>query len=317
MSTIDFHCDTLSRLYYKDRNHTQNETLMENSGHIDLNRLSRAGALAQFFACFLNLKDETINDEHYHDALGMIDLLKNSLADQNLAAFADSYDSYLANKEAGKTSCFLTVEEGGILKGRMTRLYELYSHGIRLITLTWNYENCLGFPNTMSHLADTGLKPFGLEVLAEMERLKMLIDVSHLSDQGFYDVFDHTKRPFVASHSCCRALCDHPRNLTDEMIHMLGERQGIAGLNFYGVFLSPDHKSTIDSMLLHLRHMIDKGGIDLPALGADFDGMDGDLEIKGCQDVPLLVNAMEKAGFKPFEIDAICYKNAERVLQLL
>ena len=317
MSYIDFHCDTLSRLYTLNQDKNSNETLFENKGHLDINRLIKSRSLAQFFACFIDRGIAPISASHYEDVFGMIKVLKDNLEKENTAALALSFEDYLKNKENGILSCFLTVEEGGILDGDIRRLKTLYENGIRLITLTWNYENCIGYPHNMSTQTGTGLKPFGMDVIEQMEDLKMLIDVSHLSDAGFYDVLEHTTRPFIASHSCCRALCPHSRNLTDEMIRAIGERQGLVGLNFYGTFLSPDKRSTIDAILKHLKHLINIGGIDIAAIGTDYDGMDGYLELAGCQDLPKLIDAMEKDKFTSSQIDAICFKNAERVLSLI
>ena len=314
MNYIDLHCDTLYRLYTQEDT-LPDETLWENHGHIDLSRLHKAGALAQFFACFLNRKQTPISESHYTDALQMIRLLKSSADRHAEVSCAFSFDDYLRNKSAGKLSCFLTVEEGGILENDMSRLYTLYEEGIRLITLTWNYENELGFPHNMSSQSGTGLKPFGLEVIGEMERLGMLIDVSHLSDAGFEDVYQNTNKPFVASHSCCRALCGHSRNLTDRMIRMIGERQGLVGVNFYGTFLQDSGICSAEVIAEHLRHIVNVGGIDIAALGSDFDGMSCEMELAGCQDMPLLLPSLEKAGFTSGEIDAICYNNAERVLK--
>ena len=314
MNYIDLHCDTLYRLYTQEDT-LPDETPWENRGHIDLSRLHKAGALAQFFACFLNRKQTPISESHYTDALQMIRLLKSSADRLAEVSCAFSFDDYLRNKSAGKLSCFLTVEEGGILENDMSRLYTLYEEGIRLITLTWNYENELGFPHNMSSQSGTGLKPFGLEVIGEMERLGMLIDVSHLSDAGFEDVYQNTNKPFVASHSCCRALCGHSRNLTDRMIRMIGERQGLVGVNFYGTFLQDSGICSAEVIAEHLRHIVNVGGIDIAALGSDFDGMSCEMELAGCQDMPLLLPSLEKAGFTSGEIDAICYNNAERVLK--
>ena len=314
MNYIDLHCDTLYRLYTQEDT-LPDETPWENRGHIDLSRLHKAGALAQFFACFLNRKQTPISESHYTDALQMIRLLKSSADRHAEVSCAFSFDDYLRNKSAVKLSCFLTVEEGGILENDMSRLYTLYEEGIRLITLTWNYENELGFPHNMSSQSGTGLKPFGLEVIGEMERLGMLIDVSHLSDAGFEDVYQNTNKPFVASHSCCRALCGHSRNLTDRMIRMIGERQGLVGVNFYGTFLQDSGICSAEVIAEHLRHIVNVGGIDIAALGSDFDGMSCEMELAGCQDMPLLLPSLEKAGFTSGEIDAICYNNAERVLK--
>lgn len=314
MNYIDLHCDTLYRLYTKEGT-LPDETLWQNRGHIDLHRLHQSGALAQFFACFIDRGRTPISGSHYDDALQMINLLKENANEHDEVSCAFSFKDYTKNKADGKLSCFLTVEEGGILENDMSRLYALYEEGIRLITLTWNYENELGFPHNMSSQSGTGLKPFGLEVIGEMERLGMLIDVSHLSDAGFEDVYQNTRKPFVASHSCCRALCGHSRNLTDRMIRMIGERQGLVGVNFYGTFLQDSGICSAEVIAEHLRHIVNVGGIDIAALGSDFDGMSCEMELAGCQDMPLLLPALEKAGFTSGEIDAICYKNAERVLK--
>lgn len=314
MNYIDFHCDTLSRIYY-GWSTEPSETLLENKGHLDLNRMISTGYLAQFFACFLHTGSAPKTESHFQDALEMTKLLKASLSDYPDAALALSYADYKKNKAEKKASCFLTVEEGGILENDRNRLHTLYENGIRLITLTWNFENCLGYPHNMSATAGTGLKPFGIEAVKEMAHLGMLIDVSHLSDEGFRDVAKYTSIPFIASHSCCRALCGHSRNLTDEMLHQLGERQGLVGINFCGAFLQENGASTVDAMVHHLRHVINKGGLDIAALGSDFDGISGELELKGCQDMDKLSNALNLAGFSSTEVDAICYKNAERILK--
>ena len=120
----------------------------------------------------------------------------------------------------------------------------MYEKGTRLMTLTWNYENCLGYPNSRdASVMGRGLKKFGLETIEQMNGLGMLVDVSHLSDGGFWDCIRHSSAPVVASHSNVRALCDCPRNLTDEMLKALGEKGGAAGLNFYPAFLRKEEAS--------------------------------------------------------------------------
>ncbi len=316
MNYIDFHCDTLSKLYYR-WGAEPDASLWHNQGHIDLTRMKEAGYLAQFFACFLFMERPSKCASHYEDALEMIKLMKTSLLEGSSAKLALSYSDYLENKKNHDISCFLTVEEGGILEGDMTRLERLYKEGIRLITLTWNFENCLGYPNLMSKEPNTGLKPFGIEVVKRMEELGMLVDVSHLSDMGFWDVSANTKKPFIASHSCCRSVHEHSRNLTDDMLRNLGERQGLVGINFFGSFLQENGISTLEALVRHLRHIINVGGLDIAALGTDFDGIDGELEIPGCEHMHRLDEALVSNGFLPSEVDAICHKNAERILQLL
>lgn len=199
-----------------------------------------------------------------------------------------------------------------------------------MITLTWNYPNKIGFPNYNKNTASSfkemyrhndtdGLTPFGIEYIQEMERLGIIIDVSHLSDAGFYDVCKYTKAPFVASHSNARSICGVARNLTDKMILELAKRKGVIGINYYGAFLqdSEDGKapSKIKDMIQHIQHIKTIGGIDCVGLGSDFDGIGGELELQDVSYLPQLREALKKAEFTEEEIDKIFYQNVLRVYQ--
>lgn len=316
MRIIDFHCDTLMKMYDLHKVGDHSQSVWENECQIDVKRLCEAGYGAQFFACYLWWEDKPFRGSHYEDALEMTEIFRKGLeGHEREAVWAGSYEEYLKNKADGKVSCFLTVEEGGILEDHIERLDTLYEKGIRLITLTWNYENCLGYPGCVPEFRDKGLKPFGIETVERMQELGMIVDVSHLSDGGFEDVYAHAKRPFIASHSNARSVCAHNRNLTDEMIKKLAEKGGIAGLNFCGAFLSPDGRSTTDAMVRHIRHMMNVGGREVVGIGTDFDGVEDELEIKGCQYMEMLPQAMERAGFTIGEIEDVCYRNAEKFLE--
>lgn len=316
MKYIDFHCDTLMKIFdlYKVRDISQ--TAWENEGQIDMKRLVSAGYAAQFFACYIWWIDKPLLGSHYKDALKMADLLIDSVGQhKDVVSMAGSYEEYKQNKAAGRLSCFLTVEEGGILERKLERLEELYKKGIRLITLTWNFENCLGYPGCVKEFQRKGLKPFGIEALAKMDELGIIADVSHLSDGGFEDVYRYGKRPFIASHSNARAIRGHNRNLTDDMLKKLAEKGGLTGINFAGDFLSADGKSTIEAMIVHIRHMMNVGGREVVGIGTDFDGVEDELEISGCQHISKLAEAMEKAGFTIGEVEDVCYRNAEKFLK--
>lgn len=162
-----------------------------------------------------------------------------------------------------------------------------------------------------------GLKPFGKEVVEYMGELGMIADVSHASDGTFWDILKYAKGPVVASHSNCRAIADHPRNLTDEMIHALSDAGGVAGLNFYGPFLGNPVVSGIEDMVRHILHMIKIGGSEFPAIGTDFDGFDGMkiLEIPDVSHMEKLWNALKKEGVSESQLDKIWYGNAVRILK--
>lgn len=316
MKIIDFHCDTLMKLFDLYKAGDPSGTSWKNDFQIDVERLVKAGYGAQFFACYLWWIDKPLLGSHYKDALQMTRIFKNGIkGHESEASIAYSYQDYKKNQEEGKVSCFLTIEEGGILEGHLSRLEELYSHGIRLITLTWNFENCIGYPGCLPETQNKGLKPFGIEALERMEDLGIIADVSHLNDGGFEDVYRHSKRPFIASHSNSRTVCHHNRNLTDNMVRKLAERGGITGINFGGDFLSDDRRSTIDSIIKNIRHLMNIGGREIVGIGTDFDGVEDKLEIDGCHNMYKLPQAMEKAGFTTGEIEDVCYRNAEKFLK--
>lgn len=281
-----------------------------------MERLIKSNYAAQLFACYVDLGMPPITQSYHDDALAMIDILNEDTKDlEDKIVLARNYKDYIDNKKAGKVSAFLTVEEGGIIEGDLNKLDDLFKRGIRLITLTWNYENCIGYPNHEYRNQNNGLKPFGLETVEMMDDLGIIIDVSHLSDGGFYDVYKHGKRPFMATHSDARSICSVSRNLTDDMIKKLADKGGITGINFCGDFLSSDGRSTTEAMIKHIRHIIKVGGLEVIGLGTDYDGIEGDLELKGAQDLPQLAVAMERAKFTTNEIEAVCYKNAEKFFE--
>lgn len=162
-----------------------------------------------------------------------------------------------------------------------------------------------------------GLKPFGLDAVEAMNGLEILIDVSHLSDGGFWDVAKRSKKPFVASHSNARALSPHPRNLTDDMIRALADAGGVMGLNFAPKFLSVDAagtKSSIEQLCRLIEHVRRAGGIDCIAVGSDFDGIRGELEVADASRMPALFEGLRRRGFADGEIEKIAFQNARRVI---
>lgn len=337
MGLIDMHCDTLWKLlrWEKERKRRgaaddgdgfsesfPEKDLMSREFCVNIPGMRKAGTLAQFFACFTYVPDAKDGyDECYRDALAMIRILAcqcEKYPDE--IAQAVSYEEIRQNEEAGRISAVLTVEEGGILNGKMERLETLYQKGVRLITPMWNYENCFGYPNSREpQVMARGLKEFGKEAVEYAGRLGMIVDVSHASDGVFRDILECAKGPVAASHSNCRALCDHPRNLTDEMIRKLAEAGGVAGLNFYGLFLSGRKESKLEAMTAHVKHMVQVGGNEFPALGTDFDGFDGMEyeDIRGIDGMELLWHALKKAGLSENQLDGIWRKNAQRVLKRL
>lgn len=324
-SYIDLHCDTLAEALMQ-----KSSTAEALSGTMaDVRRLREAGAAAQFFAMFLpqNVtagwfegQEQPTPEELLH---GMYQIYCRTMEEcSDIIAPARNYRELTENRRQGKIAAFLTIENGFLVHGSMEKIQEFYDMGVRLMTLTWNDPNCFGF----SHSNDPkemarGLTDFGKEAVSYMQVLGMLVDVSHLSDGGFWDVVgiaEGTKRPFVASHSNCRTLAPAARNLTDEMIRALAECGGVVGLNFEPAFLNADQSdrfSRVSRMCDHVMHLIDKGGIECAAIGTDFDGIDGTFEIKDCTGMPLLFAALRRRGLSEDAVWKIAYGNAARVIR--
>ena len=232
---------------------------------------------------------------------------------------AANYQEIVRNKEAGRVSGILTMEDGRAVQGSMERLQYFYKQGVRLISLTWNYENCFGAPNSKDpKVMHKGLTSFGKEAVEVMNDLGILIDVSHLSDGGFYDVASLSKKPFVASHSNCRSLCGHTRNLTDEMIHSLAEHGGVIGVNFEPTFLQPDmtdRHSTMERIAAHLKYLVSIGGEECAGIGTDFDGIDGEFEVGEPTAMERLFTYLYRHGFSEDLLEKIAYRNVLRVIK--
>lgn len=317
MHLIDMHCDTVAKILESKNG----EGLYENSFDVDIKGMKNAGTMAQFFACFVYMemfqgKDRM--EKAYLYAKKMAAKLKEEVQKNSKEiALATTVDSILQNQEQGKISAILTLEEGGVINGEFRKLEELYNEGIRLVTLLWNFENCMGYPNSKDRkIMEQGLKPFGFETVERMNDLGMLVDVSHMSDGGFWDVIHTSKKPVVASHSCARSLCNHPRNLTDEMLRALGEKGGLAALNFYPAFIREDQKASKEDLAAHIKHMINVAGMDAVAIGTDFDGFEGgELEIDKTEKMSLLYHTLKKEGFTEEQLEKIWFGNVMRVIK--
>ncbi len=345
------HCDTLSEIRKRRKQRKDaRESLRKNHLSVDIQRLKAAGAAAQFFACYVNAAEYGVSDDgskeralSARESAGGWDAAYEAVLEMIRQAHDETGRDFLFAKASGDipsdnekdsvertVAGVLTVEEGGVLNGQLSRLDALYERDVRLVTLTWNYPNCIGYPNSRDRaVMESGLTDFGIRTVERMNRLGMIIDVSHLSDGGFWDCIRHSRLPVAASHSNARSLCPHPRNLSDEMLHALGENGGVAGLNFYSDFLT-DRTVTVkgqkslcvrtgaEHIAAHAAWMMCKAGEDAVALGTDFDGFDQDSlpeGIRGAEDMELVWKAFREKGITPRQIDKIAYGNVKRVIE--
>lgn len=300
MDFFDLHCDTLT-------------TAMHHSVNLDCDHLDisfpKNEIIKRHCQCFAIFCPDVISGE---DAFNYYKMSKHFFENQ-LAEFpqyfeqAKNIEDVDRITEAGRTAAILTVEGGRVLGGKIERLENLYNDGVRMMTLTWNGENEIGKGSSDQKF---GLKPFGIDVIKEMERIGMVIDVSHLSDAGLDDVLKNVDCAVAASHSNLREICGHRRNLTDEYFKEIVCRNGIAGINFYKAFLNNDEENaSLSDIIKHIERMLILGGENSVCMGSDYDGCDVVNGIRKMKDIPDLYNLIEKE-FGGKLAEKIFWKNA-------
>ncbi|MCD7722337.1 MAG: dipeptidase [Clostridiales bacterium] len=312
MKYIDLHADTITML-------KPGETLENNkSKMINIAELKKAGCLIQCFSAFVptGYFPKICKSQLTMKAYGAIVKKFNRETAANSMLVITSFADVMRCAAGAQTGAMLTIEDGGVLGHDICNIKKAYDDGVRLITLTWNHPNALGFPNSKNaNKMQKGLTEYGIEAVREMQRLGIIVDVSHLSDGGFWDVAKHSTRPFVASHSNARSITNHPRNLTDEMIKAVANSGGIIGLNFYGKFLNEQKVGKISDMVAHAKHIYKTGGEDVLALGSDFDGISGKLEISRPTDIEKLYRALKSENIPQTVIDKMWKDNALRLFK--
>lgn len=290
---IDLHCDTLNKMY-KNKININNEELS-----VNIDKMKKGNYLLQVFAMFYNGEYDI---KHLDE---MIDIYYKNLKNYNI----NNYEQLENNIKNNNLSTILSLEDGGYIKC-INDLYYLHNKGVKLICITWNKINSLGYP----HNINKPLTKLGLEIIKEMDKLNMIICVSHLSEKGFYDVYNTTTKPFIASHSNCNSVCNHTRNLTDDMIIKIYERKGLIGINYYNKFVSNKDNTYIEDLVKHINYIKKIASIDIVSLGSDFDGIDNLVEMKDASMMNLFEEKL-KQYFTTEEIEKICYKNALNFLK--
>ena len=307
---FDFHCDTALALLGKDMN--QAGSLRKNSLHIDLERASQLEGYAQCFACFTTPMMEDWNQ------ISPVVIFERELAtiqreidkNRDLISIAYSAKDIEKNRQKGKMSAILTLEGTAGFGHDPELLEDLFAIGFRIVSLGWNEKNLL----TGSHLTGGGLTDQGREFVKEAQRLGMLVDVSHISDEGFWDIMKITNAPIIATHSNSRAIYHNSRNLTDDMFKAISETGGVAGYNACAEFTA--EKPTIDSICDHIIHFLEMDGGSHIALGGDLDGVTSMPEgFAGVQSWPCLANRLMERGLTETEVRNIYWNNAVGVME--
>jgi len=256
--TVDTHCDTPMRLLRSDYNPGEKHDPRQGGGKVDFPRMKEGGLDAMFFAVFIGQDERTEegNEKAKNQALRIFDAIKKAVKDnQDIAQIAISPEDAYKIQDEGKRAIFIGIENGYPIGNDLSLIGKFYEMGARYITLCHTRNNDICDSSTDSKGPEhNGLSDFGINVVKEMNRLGFMVDVSHISDSAFYDVLKTSSAPIIASHSCARALCDNPRNLTDEMLRKLAENGGVIQMCFLSEYLkTPEPFPERDSARYALR----------------------------------------------------------------
>lgn len=312
---MDGHCDTASYAAGFDFNGTTSVPFdlcaRNQTCHVDFPRLFEGGVTAQFFAMFTD--DSFVSSAREH-TYRMLEAMEAAFDRCDRARLATKASHVLAAKAEGTLAAFLTIEGGEAIGESLDDLRAFYARGVRLMTLTWNRINAIG--RGAEHPGPDGLTPFGRTVIAEMERLGMIVDVSHLCDQALDEVLAVAQRPVVASHSNSRVIVPHRRNLTDDQAERIAATGGLVAVTFAGVFVDPVPANvTVDRVLDHVDHLVSVIGADHVGLGTDFDGFTAahGLVMRDCTHLPELTAGLVRRGYAEADIRGIMGGNWLRV----
>ncbi len=298
----DCHCDTLGLL-------SENDFFAhDTSTNINYHKLKRGNVLLQVFAVC------TPGENAYRRGIVLIDRYKALCKCNDVILPVESAEDINQLCHDNRLGVMLALEGADVLEGDIEKLNEMYRHGVRMLTVTWNNSNpfCGGIGEDKE-----GLSPLGEELVKRCNELGIIIDVSHISNKGFWDVAEISCRPFIASHSNAKALCNHKRNLTDEQMKAIAKADGIVGINYYPPFLNSSGEATVDDVIRHIEYMAGLIGTEHIALGSDFDGTDGVLPkgLSSPEDVQKIPERLLKLNYSDEQVEAICWINVKKSLE--
>lgn len=290
MNYFDLHCDTVYEAL------KQKCSLKNNRLHLAADRANGLENWVQTFAFWI--PDAFRGEDAYNCFEKQFDYFMEQY--QNSNCF-----SLFEKEEKRHCQALLAVEGGAVLGGDLNHIWDLQNKGVSILTLCWNGANEIGAGAD----AFGGLTSFGHDVITELEKADIIVDVSHLNEETFWDVAGVAQRPFIATHSNAMHVCQHQRNLKDEQIRAILDCKGLIGLNFYTQFLSQDGVLGVESLKRHIEHFLQLGCENILAIGSDFDGAQMPKDIKGIESIPLLYEQLVKS-FGRNQIDKIFYQNA-------
>lgn len=300
MNIFDLHCDTIGECY------KQGKSLFKNDLHLDIERCMQYDSYIQVFAVWIPDEYRNKTAVEYFDNVS--DFFYNEL-DKN-----SNYISLFTENKNTPVKAVLSVEGASACAGTIEGLEHLYNKGVRLITLTWNSNNEIGG----GAFSKGGITPFGKAFIEKCEELGIIIDVSHLNRESFWEFVSLSKRPFVASHSNADIVENyyaHHRNLTDDQIQVVKERKGLIGLNYCLDFIETENHKGIDALKNQIDYFVQSGCEKIIALGSDYDGCEIHKDLCGVEKLGQVYNALINDGYSKNLIDDIFYGNAQRFFE--
>ena len=316
MKIFDGHADIWYDVAQKRKNSEEN---IVKKYHLD--RFKAGNVMGGIFIAYLEYNDELDDEkEMFHLINSTIHEIKSNSEIFNIIKRKGDFNRGIVEE---KLNVIMGVEGLRAIGSNLDWLDTLYELGFRHASLTWNEENDLA--TGVAGDESRGLTPIGIEAIKKMEKLGMIIDVSHANEKSFWDIYNNTSKPFIASHSNAKALCNHRRNLTDEQIKAIASRDGVIGVNAYKHFISLDsHNQTLERFVDHIEHIISLVGIRHVALGFDFceylytDKKEEDINPKGLENVSKamgIIKELARRGYEESDIRKIAFENFMRIAE--
>lgn len=298
MRLFDLHCDTITECC------VQNKNLYDNDLQISLKNAEYLEKYIQLFAIWMPDEYRGKGACQYFD--NVYNTYNNEIdINKDIITKCENFNDFENSK---RFASILTIEGGSAIANDINRVDYLHQCGVKLITLTWNSANEIA--NGCFSEDKCGLKPFGKDVVNKMQELKMLVDVSHLNEKGFYDVFELSQKnnkPFVATHSNAKEIHDHVRNLTNDQINTIIGVKGLIGVNLYNEFLGSD---SVDSIYANIYHMLSLGAENVVSIGGDFDGCTPAKDVDSISKMPKLYEYLLSRNLDESIVDKVFYDNA-------
>jgi len=305
---VDAHCDVITKIMSTD------EELYSNTRHFDLQRAKSHKSFVQFFAAYIS--PDYYPNKAYQRCMDIIKTYKVQIEKNKEHVMPImKYEQIDTAINQGKIAAILTIENGAALEGDINKLDEFYELGVRSIGLTWNGSNQIACGVGGDNL-NGGLTPFGAEVVTRMNKLGILIDVSHINETSFWDVINTSGAPIIASHSNAKKLCPHQRNLTNDQFSALIKNNGVTGINLFPLFLNESGIADINDILNHIEHFMGLGGENNVGIGADFDGISSTPKgIHGVECLGKIFEALLSKNYTEEQVKKIAGLNFLRVLK--